>query len=260
MSKPRALFLAHGDHMTIPNNPRDAWDDLLRVQAGLDVTVDEDYTNLTADRLATFDLIINYSGYKSRIEPNEAQLRALLAAVEGGRPYLPVHGAALMFRNQVYYRQPLGHLLSNPDPNDLLDPVQVRFLEMLQNAFLTWPKRPKPNSLLGQTQLDYLEMNGSAFITHGPIEPFTVRIVDHDHPITRGISDFETVDELYQLGGDRSKMHVLAESAGQPLVYTSHWGKAKIAYNALGHSHDAVRNPGFQRLVLQAIAWALSGP
>ena len=120
MSKPKALFLIHGSHARGPNSGRAVLEDVLRVQAGLDLKVADDYSDLTPARLALYDIIINYSGYKSRIEPNEAQLRALLAAVEGGRPYLPVHGAALMFRNQVYYRQPLGHLLSNPDPNDPL--------------------------------------------------------------------------------------------------------------------------------------------
>ena len=175
MGNAKALFLTQGSHMTLPNNPQEAWDDLLRVQAGLNVRIDLDYSALTAEELRRYDLIINYSGYRSVVEPNEAQLRALIAAVEGGTPYLAFHGAALMFRNQLYYRQPLGHLLSNPDPNELLDPVQIRFLEMLRGAFLTWPTKPKPNSLLGEAQLQYLELNGSAFITHGPIEAFTVR-------------------------------------------------------------------------------------
>ena len=68
------------------------------------------------------------------------------------------------------------------------------------------------------------------------------------------------MDELYELGVDRSRLHVLAESADQPLIYTSRWGAAKVAYNALGHDNGAVRNPNYQRLVLQTIDWALTSP
>lgn len=255
----RALFLTRGSHTRSPGNALATLVDVLSQGAGLALTVDDEYLALTNESLRSYDLIVSCAGYNSDLEPSDRQLRSLIAAVESGTPFVALHAATLLFRNQLYYRQPLGHLLGRPDPRDLLDAVQVRYLEMMGNAFLTWPRHPKPNDLLNESQLGYLEMTGSAFITHGPMERFTVRMVDRDHAITSGVSDFETTDELYRLGADQSELHVLAEAHGEPLLYVKKWGAGRIHYNALGHDANAVQNPNYQRLLIQAVRWALAG-
>jgi hypothetical protein len=255
VGSPKALLLTRGSHSRLPGNGLGILVDLIGRGSGVQLTVDDDYGELTPDRLGRYDLVISYAGYNSDLEPAEEHLRALLSAVEGGTPYIALHAATLLFRNQLYYRQPLGHLLSRPDSSELLNPVQVRYLEMMANAFLTWPSRPVPNSLLNETQLTYLEMTGSAFITHGPVESFWVRVGDRHHPITAGVPDFEIVDELYRLGTDRSVLHVLAEADGEPVLYVRRWGAGWVHYNALGHDARALANPNYQRLLQQAIRW-----
>ena len=42
-----------------------------------------------------------------------------------------------------------------------------------------------------------MEMLGTQFKAHPPIGPFPVEVVNKDHELTRGIDDFEIVDELY---------------------------------------------------------------
>ena len=44
---------------------------------------------------------------------------------------------------------------------------------------------------------DVMDMLGTQFKAHPPIGPFPVEVVNKDHELTKGIEDFEIVDELY---------------------------------------------------------------
>jgi type 1 glutamine amidotransferase len=129
----------------------------------------------------------------------------------------------------------------------------------------------------------YLNMIGSRFLRHDPYKKFLVEISSEAHPITHGISDFEVEDELYELGGDVSQFHILAESVqqgrpfsetatvgegplqpgikvlasaeGHPLLYSKTYGRGRIHYNALGHDTKALSNPNYRKLVIQALNW-----
>lgn len=228
MGKPKALFLTRGGHTRNLPNTREVLEDILGSKAGLDVTTDDEFAELTPERIKAYDLVVNYAGYKADLEPSDAQLETLLGAVEAGMPYIPIHVANLMFKNQLDY----------------------------MTLFGGWPDNPEPNDILNETQLRYLEMTGSTFVGHGPIETFTVKVVE-DHPITAGITEFEATDELYVLGGDRSRLKVLAYARDQPSSYVAQWGKGKVYYNALGHGQQALSNPSFQHLLVQGVAWAL---
>jgi type 1 glutamine amidotransferase len=229
MARAQALFLTHGGHARLPNN-RALLEDVLVRQAELDLVTDDDNAELSADRLATYDLIVNYSGYRAVPEPSEAQVAALADAVSAGTPYIALHVATLAWKAQLDYMGRHGG----------------------------WPDHPAPDDLLSPAQLRYLEMTGSAFITHGPIAPLMVHVTDPTHPITAGLADFEIEDELYQLGGNRAGLHVLAEADGQPLLYVRAWGRGRVHYNALGHDQRALSNPSYQHLLVQAVAWALA--
>src|SRR5262245_53714743 len=229
MPTARALFLTSGGHARLGGGANQAiLEGLLAGRAGLDLTVLPDPAGITPERLGACDLIVDYSGHTAN-EPTEEQLRAVMETVAAGTPYVGLHVASLPFKSQLEYRRRLGG----------------------------WPDAPEPDELLSPTQLRYFEMIGSAFITHGPIEPYRLRIVDREHPITRGVEDFEVMDELYQLGGDRARLRVLAEAGGQPLLYTHAFGRGRVHYNALGHDQRALGHPSYQRLLLQAVAWAL---
>ena len=44
---------------------------------------------------------------------------------------------------------------------------------------------------------DFMELVGTQFKAHPPIGQFPVEVVNRDHEFTRGIEDFEIVDQLY---------------------------------------------------------------
>jgi type 1 glutamine amidotransferase len=135
---------------------------------------------------------------------------------------------------------------------------------------------------------------GSAYITrfpHLPYQEIAVRILDRDHPVTAGVEDFRTTDELYCLEDLGPDVRVLAAydgreanrpfrsrepGAGQPdprhdeanawrmqqprapLVYVKQLGAGKLCVNALGHDAAAISNPGFRQLTVQAAQWLMA--
>jgi hypothetical protein len=94
---------------------------------------------------------------------------------------------------------------------------------------------------------------------------FTVRFVDGDHEITRGLADYDHEDELYELTADveeRQKevplqgVRVLAEAEGHPMVYVKAHGAGRVVYLAMGHDRRSLGRPTYRTLFVRAVAWA----
>lgn len=88
---------------------------------------------------------------------------------------------------------------------------------------------------------------------------FMVRIADPAHPVVRGLQDFLIHDETYKGYDIRPEVKALLttdEPLSSPVIgWTHRYGKSLVAYLQLGHDHQAYENPGFRRLVAQAIQW-----
>jgi type 1 glutamine amidotransferase len=255
--RPRALFLIKGSHSTFEGNATAELVRILRQGAQLELTVSDTYDELQPERLDQFDLVVNWSGYKSEEEPSDEALSHLLNAVSQGLPYVGLHGSVLPFARMLEARQAVQQVDASAPPETLLNAVQVRVLEMTSSIGLSWPDKAQTERLLTPAQSAFLRMSGSAFVTHGPVEEFHVHIVDAEHPIARGVEGFVTTDELYLLGGIPQDIHVVAEVGSQPIVYTKSWGLGPVYYNALGHNRRAVQNPSFEKLLVQGVQWAL---
>lgn len=100
---------------------------------------------------------------------------------------------------------------------------------------------------------------------HGPRGKFTVKIKNAEHPVTRGLKDFEADDELYaKLTGDAA-IEVLASAYSdwskqeEPIVFVKSYGKGRVVHNLLGHDSKARENPAFQELVRRGVEWAATG-
>jgi hypothetical protein len=97
---------------------------------------------------------------------------------------------------------------------------------------------------------------------HDPRGPFKVKIVDKDHPVTKGISDFETEDELYTcLTGDKP-IHLLAEATSKvehkdhPMAFVRDYGKGRVFLTTLGHDVKGLTNSVVPLLLQQGCVWA----
>ena len=100
---------------------------------------------------------------------------------------------------------------------------------------------------------------------HGPRSVFKVNIADQQHPITEGLKDFETDDELYaKLQGD-APIHVLATADSdwskktEPLAFTAEYGQGRVFHEAFGHDGKAIGHPTVQKLIQRGCEWAATG-
>lgn len=100
---------------------------------------------------------------------------------------------------------------------------------------------------------------------HGPRSVFESKVVDKEHPITKGLEDFKTDDELYAKLQGTGKIHVLVEAdsdwskATEPLVFTLEYGKGRVVHNAYGHDRKALMTPSVQKIIARGAEWAATG-
>ena len=100
---------------------------------------------------------------------------------------------------------------------------------------------------------------------HGPRAPFKVNIKTQDHPITKGMQDFEADDELYaKLLGDEP-INVLATADSdfskktEPLAFTLAYGQGRVFHEAFGHDPKAIKIEGVTKLIQRGCEWAATG-
>ncbi|MEM9086649.1 MAG: ThuA domain-containing protein [Pseudomonadota bacterium] len=105
----------------------------------------------------------------------------------------------------------------------------------------------------------FMELLGTQFKAHPPIGPFEVEVVDPDHELTRGIGNFEVVDELY-ITKITNDINILMQTTFEgeatgfvdsdwpetkvPILYTRNVRKGEIVYNILGHCRGHYDLPG----------------
>lgn len=97
---------------------------------------------------------------------------------------------------------------------------------------------------------------------HDPRGPFKVKVDDATHPVTAGLSVFDTDDELYTcLVGDRP-IRVLAtarskvDSKEYPMAFVFSYGQGRVFQTPLGHDVKAYEPEGVRQLIRQGCAWA----
>lgn len=113
---------------------------------------------------------------------------------------------------------------------------------------------------------EFIAFVGAKFLGHPPYGPFTVRTVDGDHPITRGLPPIEIEDECYRSEyPDRDALHVLqtshhpdpeAKIDGEPSSWVREIGRGRLFYSALGHDARSFAHPVLRQLLERGIAWA----
>jgi len=115
---------------------------------------------------------------------------------------------------------------------------------------------------------NYQFMVGGQWVAHpGNIIAYTVNIIDHEDPITAGLSDFAMHSEQYYMHIDPSN-EVLATTTftGQycpwidgvvmPVVWKRRWGAGRIFYASVGHVAADFDVPEAKEIVRRGLLWA----
>jgi len=107
--------------------------------------------------------------------------------------------------------------------------------------------------------------------SHTAYSTFKVRVKDAKHPIARGLDDFYTTDELYQnmvcmtdnpfgvVFDAYAAKSVNGTEKDEPMLITMRYGRGRAVNLMLGHDAPAMRNAGFQTLLLRGAEWAATG-
>jgi uncharacterized protein len=133
--------------------------------------------------------------------------------------------------------------------------------------YQSWPEWPRivgGRYYLQKTLVDGVEKPPSIW-KHDV--KFKVHVADPDHPVTRGVKDFEIHDETYGLFDMGTNSHALLTTEEPTSARNIAWAKTydsflsasrppRVVYIQLGHDHLSYENPNYQRLVKQAIRWA----
>jgi type 1 glutamine amidotransferase len=120
---------------------------------------------------------------------------------------------------------------------------------------------------------EYQFMTGGQWVAHPGNDRVTyaVNIRDHEHPITRGIKDFNVTSEQYYMhvdpglqvlattkfptpGGDGP--HLPNGEIIMPVVWTKMYGKGRVFYDSLGHSPNVVEIRENLEIMRRGFNWA----
>lgn len=111
---------------------------------------------------------------------------------------------------------------------------------------------------------EYRKFVGGHFLTHPRYQEFPVKIVERDHPLTRGLIDFKITDEQYILQKDDPDIHVLAtaphEGQDLPIIWTKSFEKGRVFYMGFGHDARACEQDIFKTFLIRATVWATGKP
>jgi uncharacterized protein len=94
---------------------------------------------------------------------------------------------------------------------------------------------------------------------------FKIKVTKSDHPITRGLQDFDLKDELYYNLQMKHQIDPLAtteyNNGTWPVAWTRTYGKGRVFHTPLGHrgykpgSDDPLQNPNLLKMVIQGVDW-----
>jgi type 1 glutamine amidotransferase len=120
----------------------------------------------------------------------------------------------------------------------------------------------------------WFEFTGLATTNHGPQVPIAVTYLDQEHPVTKGLEDWTTVnEELYnnQIGKLHDSAHALArgkqvirkkDGTEQAVEHVVTWvntyaGKTRVFATTLGHNNATVGDPRYLELVTRGLLWSV---
>jgi len=115
----------------------------------------------------------------------------------------------------------------------------------------------------------YQFMTGGQWVAHpdGIVE-YTVNIVNHTDPITKGIPDFKMKSEQYYMHTDPGNQVLATTTFGDnreapwvkgtvmPVVWKRRWGQGRVFYSSLGHVVADFNVPEAREIQRRGILWA----
>lgn len=116
---------------------------------------------------------------------------------------------------------------------------------------------------------NFREVMGGAYVGHPPLRPFQVRVVNKEHPVTRGVQDFMVNDEQHYVTYDKAATDIILrsenldglgyENLGTQAIagWAYDYGKGRVVFTAVGHTIHALWQAEHFKLQQNAVRWLL---
>ncbi len=187
------------------------------------VTMSEDVAVFTPENLRGYRAVMFFT--TGELPMSDAQKAALLDFVRSGGGFIGVHSAT--------------------------------------DTFYEWP--------------DYGKLIGGYFNEHPWHQKVTVGVAEPKSPLVGSLPpSFAISDEIYQIRDfdaatsqvllrldpssvDLKAPNVRPQPYGWPLAWTRAFGQGRVFYTALGHEEAVWRDPRYQQILANAIAWVMGG-
>lgn len=196
----------------------------LNETADIEADLVNDAEVLATDKVFAYDvLLLHFKNYKPLKAQEQAQ-KNLIKFVNDGRGLYIYHFACGAFEDWKEFEKLIGRI---------------------------WEPDEKKNM-----------SDGKHIIFHDVYGKFKVHYTNTEHPITKGLTDFETQDELYHcFKPSEVPITVLAESVSNinnkayPMAFVLQYGKGRVYHTTLGHDAASVTSEGFVKLHTNAVRW-----
>ena len=123
---------------------------------------------------------------------------------------------------------------------------------MLHHAILAFPDWEPWVQMVG--------VEADTFDTFSHNETMGIQVVDSDHPITRGVSDWEMIDETYVMGEPDSDSHLLLVTdhpkCMRSIGWTRQYNDTRVFCFQSGHDNQTWSHENFQTVLARGILWA----
>jgi type 1 glutamine amidotransferase len=135
-------------------------------------------------------------------------------------------------------------------------------LVVLHHAIANYQKWPEYAKIIGARY--YLEKTVVAGVEKARSlwqhdVKFKLQVAAPNHPVTKGLQDFQIHDETYKLfdvlDGCQTLLTTDEPLSNKVVAWAKTYEGARVVYIQLGHDHFAYENPSYRQLLDQAIQW-----
>ncbi|MGN6370482.1 MAG: ThuA domain-containing protein [Phycisphaerae bacterium] len=128
----------------------------------------------------------------------------------------------------------------------------------LHHALLSYQDWPEYERIVGGLYLldsrQYPDKTWPASTYQGDAD-MDITVVDRNHPVTAGISDFRLKDEIYRGVHTTLDIHPLLSCEGKPLVWCRDEKNSHVVTFIIGHGPGTWENPTFLKLLGNSLHW-----
>jgi len=108
---------------------------------------------------------------------------------------------------------------------------------------------------------DWFDFIGLRSSGHGPQKPIEISFIDRDHPVTKTLENWTTInEELYNNLKVYDSARPLARgrqgNADTVVVWTNDYGKTRVFNTTIGHNNATVGDPRYLDLVTRGLLWS----